>query len=199
MRRVRVSATLACALVLSLPAAAGATPVPNVTGPLPGRSTVSTLCHPARAYTRSASAVLSHTVPIPADRQASSTARIRCMTCPRPRASGTTNTPSSQGVKLGRSSRSRLTRLAVPIGSPSTSSTKVCGGPEGDTEAAMALRVASSVSPASRHHSCQSQSATVGTRSGRSAIRTIQFPTLGNPVPIGRPGARDPENASTRR
>ena len=37
--RVRASAMLACALALSLPAAAGATPVPKVTGPLPVSAT----------------------------------------------------------------------------------------------------------------------------------------------------------------
>ena len=35
MKRVRASATFLCVLALSLPAAAGATPVPKVTGPLP--------------------------------------------------------------------------------------------------------------------------------------------------------------------
>ena len=39
VNRVRASATLACALALSLPAAAGATPVPQVTGPLPVTAT----------------------------------------------------------------------------------------------------------------------------------------------------------------
>ncbi len=39
MKRVRVSATFVCALALSLPAAAGATPVPKVTGPLPVSAT----------------------------------------------------------------------------------------------------------------------------------------------------------------
>jgi hypothetical protein len=44
----------------------------------------------------------------------------------RPRTSGMTNTPASQGVRSGRSSRSWTTRLAVPIGLPSTSRTKPC-------------------------------------------------------------------------
>jgi alpha/beta hydrolase family protein len=39
VKRVRASATFACALALSLPAAAGATPVPKVTGPLPVSAT----------------------------------------------------------------------------------------------------------------------------------------------------------------
>ena len=73
---------------------------------------------------RSASAVWSHTTGMAADRQAASTASIRWTTCPRPRASGITNTFASQGVRAGRSSKSWTTRLAVPIGSPSTSRTK---------------------------------------------------------------------------
>ena len=71
-----------------------------------------------------ASAVWSHTTGMAADRQAASTASIRWTTCPRPRASGITNTFASQGVRAGRSSKSWTTRLAVPIGSPSTSRTK---------------------------------------------------------------------------
>ena len=39
MNRFSASATLACALALSLPAAAGATPVPKVSGPLPVSAT----------------------------------------------------------------------------------------------------------------------------------------------------------------
>ena len=39
MKRVLAGATFVCAVALSLPAAAGATPVPKVTGPLPVTAT----------------------------------------------------------------------------------------------------------------------------------------------------------------
>ena len=39
MKRVRARLTFACAFALSMPAAAGATPVPKVTGPLPVSAT----------------------------------------------------------------------------------------------------------------------------------------------------------------
>ena len=52
----------------------------SVTRLLPRRWMASTVCHPARAYTRSASVVWSRTVPTPADRHATSTAWIRWMT-----------------------------------------------------------------------------------------------------------------------
>ena len=94
-----------------------------------------------------------------------------------------TSTPASQGVRSGRSSKSCATRLAVPTGRLSTSSTKVCGGPEGDTDAATASRVASNKLPASRCHSSQSHWAT--SAQGQVNQLSAQSLALVNPVLLG--------------
>jgi hypothetical protein len=94
-----------------------------------------------------------------------------------------TSTPASQGVRLGRSSKSCATRLAVPTDRLSTSSTKVCGGPEGDTDAATASRLlqTSHQRPGATHPKATGQPSA----QGQAAQLSAQSPALVNPVLLG--------------
>ena len=94
-----------------------------------------------------------------------------------------TSTPASQGVRLGRSSKSCATRLAVPTGRLSTSSTKVCGGPEGDTDAAThhGLLQTSHQRPGATDRKATGQPSA----QGQVAQLSAQSPALVNPVLLG--------------
>jgi hypothetical protein len=82
---------------------------------------------------------------------------------------------------LGRSAKSCATRLAVPTGRLSTSSTKVCGGPEGDTDAPRHHGLL----PVNHQHPGAIRPKATGQppAQGRVAQLSAQPPALVNPMP----------------
>src|SRR6476469_7852462 len=101
---------------------------------------------------------------------ASSTRRTSGALYPFPLKGGSTSTLANQGVKSGRDGRSLFTRLAVPTGTLSSSSTKVSSDRSG--WASIVTICCSREGLPACQNSSHSQSTTCGTRSGCAEVAT---------------------------